>query len=102
MIVLSELRKHERYECNIAVELTVYGRSFTSRILDISPGGAALQTVAVPMSAGDQVTMASRKHGILSGAIQWKGTMRFGVEFDAGTKRSKELAALISGLQEVA
>lgn len=98
---MPDSRKYVRYECDIAVELIINGRSFTTRVLDISTGGAALKSVAVLINVGDTVRLTSRKHGSFSGKTQWKGTLRFGVEFDALTVRSKELAALISHLQTV-
>ncbi len=95
----SDLRAAERFDCNVSAKAYVNHTSFFCVVTNISLGGAALFEKGFgEIKAGDHAKLMARSLDTLSGTVRWIGQTGFGIEFDAASRTSPRLKALIDRL----
>lgn len=93
-----ERREHRRKKCLLPAQLITNAGSYDCRVLDLSKGGAKLETHAV-VTPEQAVTLVVKSIGTFAGLVAWCGDGLFGMRFLAqhGT-RSLSTASLRSSL----
>ena len=94
-----ERREHRRKRCLLPAQLITNAGSYDCRVLDLSKGGAKLETHAV-VTPEQAVTLVVKSIGTFAGLVAWCGDGLFGMRFLAqhGT-RSLSTASLRSSLR---
>jgi hypothetical protein len=94
-----ERREHRRKKCLLPAQLITNAGSYDCRVLDLSKGGAKLETHAV-VTPEQAVTLIVKSIGTFAGLVAWCGDGLFGMRFLAqhGT-RSLSAASLRSSLR---
>ena len=80
------LRGHTRKSCMLSIDYKVEGQKYEGFMLDISPGGAFIETGEV-FTAGQQIDLTfflpnSPRQLKIIGTILWKGLLGIGIKFD--------------------
>jgi hypothetical protein len=75
-----ERREHRRKKCLLSAQLITNTGSYDCRVLDLSKGGAKLETCAV-VNPEQAVTLVVKSIGTFAGLVAWCGDGLFGVRF---------------------
>jgi len=75
-----ERREHRRRKCLLPAQLITNAGSYDCRVLDLSKGGAKLETSAV-VTPEQAVTLVVKQIGTFAGLVAWCGAGFFGMRF---------------------
>lgn len=100
-----ERRKHRRKKCFLPAKLLTAAGSFDCQVLDISHGGAKVET-GVAVTDEQAVTLVVKSIGTFAGLVAWRRNGCFGMRFLAqhGTSKMRPaaLTAAVGGPEKQA
>lgn len=97
-----ELRKHERYNCHVAVDYDLSEWTYRCCLMDISVGGAYILTEQ-PIETGQRIIISlastdNQRNDSFNGVVIRRDSKGIGVRFDElGLKQKAVIAAMQSG-----
>jgi hypothetical protein len=90
-------RVDERIDCNLAARLRVETYEINCRVVNLSHSGAGVVLGSMlQLPLGSAVVLLSPELGELTSVVRWGADTRFGLEFGALSRQSKNLDKLLN------